>query len=104
MVLSDSEKLGQSLPLLPACGFILSLLFLVLCTSIDVEAATFGRDARTGLSVDPPGSPDASGIFGLAHFPHSPGDEDFNFIGNLELDRKLDQLKDPPGRKTQPRF
>jgi len=100
MVLYDSEKLGRSLLLLPACGFILSLLFLVLCTSIDTEAATFARDAKTELSVDPPGSPDASGIFGLAYFADSLGEEDFDFSGNLKLDGKLYRLEEPSDQKT----
>src|SRR5258708_37988201 len=103
MVLSDSEKLGRSLPLLPACGFILSLLFLVLCTSIDVEAATFARDARTELSVDTPGSPVASGIFRPAHVADSPGEEGFDFSGNLKLDGKLYRLEEPSGQKTNAR-
>jgi uncharacterized protein YecT (DUF1311 family) len=94
MVLYDLEKLGRSL------GFILSLLFLVLCTSIDMKAATFARDAKTELSVDPPGSPDASGIFGLAHFADSPGEEDFDFSGNLKLDGKLYRLEEPSDQKS----
>ena len=100
MVLYDLEKLGRSLLLLPVFGFILSLLFLVLCTSIDIEAATFARDAKTELSVDPPGSPDASGIFGLAHFADSPGEEDFDFSGNLKLYGKLYRLEEPSDQKT----
>jgi len=100
MVLYDSEKSGRSLLLLPGCGFILSLLFLVLCTSLDIEAATFARDAKTELSVDPPGSPDASGIFGLVHFADSPGEEDFDFSGSLKLDGKLYRLEQPSEQKS----
>ncbi len=103
MVLSDSEKLSRSLLLLPGCGFILSLLFLVLCTSIDIEAATFARDAKTELSVDPPGSADASGIFGLAYFAESPGEEDFDFSGSLKLDGKIYRLEESSDQKSNAR-
>ncbi len=103
MVLSDSEKLSRSLLLLPGCGFILSLLFLVLCTSIDIEAATFARDAKTELSVDPPGSADASGIFGLAYFAESPCEEDFDFSGSLKLDGKIYRLEESSDQKSNAR-
>jgi uncharacterized protein YecT (DUF1311 family) len=100
--MSDSEKLGRSLHLLPVCGFI-PLLFLVLCPSIDIEAATFARDAKTELRVDPPGSPDASGIFDLAHFTESPGEGDFDFSGSLKLDGKLYRLEESSDQKNNAR-
>jgi uncharacterized protein YecT (DUF1311 family) len=85
---------------LPVCCFIISSLLVGLCSANDVQGATFARDAETELSVDPPGSPDASGIFSLTRFTQSPSKEDFDFGGSLKLDGKLYRLEEPPDRKS----
>ena len=99
----DSEKLGRSLHLSPVCGFILPSLFFVLCSSIDIEAGIFARDAETELSVDPPGSADASGIFGLTHFADSSVEEDFDFSGSLKSYGRLYRLEESSDQKSNAR-
>jgi uncharacterized protein YecT (DUF1311 family) len=98
--MSDSEKLGRSLHLSPMCGFILPSLFFVLCSSINIEAGIFARDSETELSVDPPGSPDANGIFSFTHFAKSSIEEDFDFGGSLKSDGRLYRLEEPPDQKS----
>jgi uncharacterized protein YecT (DUF1311 family) len=80
---------------LTLCRFIFSSLFFVLCSAIRIEAAIFACDAETELSVDPPSSPDASGIFSFTRFAQSPIEEDFDFGGSLKLDGKLYRLEEP---------
>jgi uncharacterized protein YecT (DUF1311 family) len=81
-------------------GFIIWSLLVGLCCANDLQAATFARDAETELSVDPPGSPDASGIFSFTRFTQSPIEEDFDFGGRLKSDGKLYRLEEPPDQKS----
>jgi uncharacterized protein YecT (DUF1311 family) len=80
-------------------GFILSFLFYGLFSSVRIEAATFARDNETELSIDPPSSPDGSGIFSFARFAEAPTGEDFDFGGSLKLDGKLYRLEEPADQK-----
>jgi uncharacterized protein YecT (DUF1311 family) len=100
MLCVQAQILRPLLNLPTVCGFILSSLFFVLCSPNNLEAAIFARDSQTELSVDPPGSPDAPGIFSFAHFTNSLTDEDFDFGGSLKLDGKLYRLEEPPDQKS----
>jgi uncharacterized protein YecT (DUF1311 family) len=82
------------------CCFIVSFLLVGLCPANDLQGATFARDAETELNVDPPGSPDASGIFRFTRFTLSPIEDDFDFGGSLKLDGKLSRLEESPDQKS----
>jgi uncharacterized protein YecT (DUF1311 family) len=87
--------------LLGASRFILSSLFFIFCSFIHIQAAaTFARDAETELWVDPPASPDGSGIFSFTHFADSSMGEDFDFGGRLTLDGKVYRMEQPSDQKT----
>jgi hypothetical protein len=97
---SKAAESRSQIRFLLVCGFIISSLLAGLCCANDLQAATFARDAETELSVDPPGSPDASGIFSLTRFTQSPIEEDFDFGSRLKLDGKLYRLEEPPDQKS----
>jgi len=97
--LSKAAESRSQIRFLLVCGFIISSLLVGLCCANDLQAATFVRDAETELSVDPPGSPDASGIFSFTRFTQSPIEEDFDFGGRLKSDGKLYRLEEPPDQK-----
>jgi uncharacterized protein YecT (DUF1311 family) len=82
------------------CCFVISSLLVGLSSANHLEGATFARDAETELSVDPPGSPDASGIFSFTRFTQSSIEDDFDFGGSLKLDGKLYQLEEPSDQKS----
>jgi uncharacterized protein YecT (DUF1311 family) len=82
-------------------NFILSSLLFGFCLATHLDATILARDADTELSVDPPGSPDANGIFSLTHFADSASKEDFNFGGSLKSDGKLYRLEQPPDQKSK---
>jgi len=86
--------------LLGASRFIVSSLIFIFCSLIHVQAATFARDAETELWVDPPGSPDGSGIFSFAQFADSSVGEDFDFGGSLKLDGKVYRQEEPSDQKS----
>jgi uncharacterized protein YecT (DUF1311 family) len=83
-------------------GFIIASLLFALCSANNLQAATFARDSETELSVDPPGSPDARGIFSFTRFTQSPIEEDFDYGGSLKLDGKVYRLEEPSDQKSNP--
>jgi uncharacterized protein YecT (DUF1311 family) len=85
----------------PFCSFVISPLLFGFCTAAHLDATILARDADTELSIDPPGSPDANGIFSFTHFADSASKEDFNFGGNLKSDGKLYRLEQSPDQKSE---
>jgi uncharacterized protein YecT (DUF1311 family) len=85
--------------LLVGC-YIISSLLVGLCSANNLQGATFARDTETELSVDPPGSPDASGIFSFTRFTQLPIEDDFDFGGSLKLDGNLYRLEEPSDQKS----
>jgi uncharacterized protein YecT (DUF1311 family) len=81
-------------------GLIASSLLFGFCLATHLQAMILARDADTELSIDPPGSPNTTGIFSLAHFSDSASEEDFNFSGSMKLDGKLYRLEQPPDQKS----
>jgi uncharacterized protein YecT (DUF1311 family) len=82
------------------CCFVISSLLVGFSSANHLQGATFARDAETELSVDPPGSPDGSGIFSFTRFTQSPVEDDFDLGGSLKLDGKLYRLEEPPDQKS----
>ncbi len=103
MLRAQAQISRPSLNFLPVCRFILPSLFFVLCSSINIEAAIFARDSETELSVDPPASPDANGIFSFSNFAKSSIEEDFDFSSSLKLDGKLYRLEESSDQKSNAR-
>jgi uncharacterized protein YecT (DUF1311 family) len=85
----------------PLCSFVISPLLFGFCSAAHLDATILARDADTELSIDPPGSPDANGIFSFTHFADSASKEDFNFGGNLKSDGKLYRLEQSPDQKSK---
>jgi hypothetical protein len=82
-------------------SFIIASLLFGFCLAKPLPAMILARDADTELSIDPPGSPNTSGIFSFARFADSASEEDFNFSGSLKVDGKLYQLEQPPDQKSK---
>jgi uncharacterized protein YecT (DUF1311 family) len=94
------EKSNSSFNLPVVRSFISAALLFGFCSANNLEAAIFARDSVTDLTIDPPGSAGASGIFSFAHFANSTTDEDFDFGGGLKLDGNLYRLDEQPDQKN----